>query len=580
MASSTTLCSPCSERNITKPSAFWCTECEEAICDDCREHHKVLKATRSHELITIDRYKSLPSFITDILQSCTYHNEKYQHYCVAHALPMCFKCIQEHQKCNVIPLDEVTKNAKTSGHFQDLETRLIYLLHNIDLIKKDRKANLDSIEEGKTGHLTEIKHIRNQINKHLDTLEKEIKQDLEKKECQCKKNIQKVLASVKVKEDLITEYQTNLQSIKQHASDLQTVLVMREIEMKVFENEQYLQSLVETNKLDLVDLTCKVEQGVLSIINKLKSFGSIEINKKSRNIRLIRAKDRQAQLQVTPTKSIYDVKLTLHKTITTDGKVMRGCCTSGNGEYFFMDHYEKGPIVIASDGVFKYDMLLHPDFGFDITRIDDKTVAITSGDSFKKPGIDIIDTERRQKIKFIGLPSRSYGFTCDHDSLFVCVEGHGIFKINIMDNISSQVISCNLPSLSYVSVFANKIYYTIDNDHSVVCCDRNGSRVWRFKDTSVLKNPRGITLDNSGNVFVVSQTKSNVVIISNDGKLHRQILTKDDGLWESSAIFFDKQTSKLLVANNEETAYLYSVTTKKRKLLLKRSEKKISQFRK
>ncbi|CAG2229937.1 unnamed protein product [Mytilus edulis] len=157
MASSTNLCGPCSERNITKPSAFWCTECEEAICDDCREHHKVLKATRSHELITIDRYKSLPSFITDILQSCTYHNEKYQHYCVAHALPMCFKCIQEHQKCNVIPLDEVTKNAKTSGHFQDLETRLIYLLQNTDRIKKDRKANLVSIAEQKELHLAEIK---------------------------------------------------------------------------------------------------------------------------------------------------------------------------------------------------------------------------------------------------------------------------------------------------------------------------------------------------------------------------------------------------------------------------------------
>ncbi|XP_071150545.1 E3 ubiquitin-protein ligase TRIM71-like [Mytilus edulis] len=247
MASSTTRCSPCSERHITKPSAYWCLECEEAICDDCQEHHKVFKATRGHELIPSDNFKSLPSFITDIQQSCLYHNKKYQQYCVAHALPICFKCIKEHQKCNVIPLGEVANNAKTSGQLQDLETRLTDLLQNIDRIQKVRKANLVSIEEMKEIRLAEIQQIRNQINKHLDKLDKEIKQDLEKKECQCKKNIHKILTSVIEKENVIIEHQTNLQSSKQHASGLQTFLGMRDIEhveVKVFENVQFLLSLI------------------------------------------------------------------------------------------------------------------------------------------------------------------------------------------------------------------------------------------------------------------------------------------------------------------------------------------------
>ncbi|XP_071150536.1 RING finger protein 207-like [Mytilus edulis] len=250
MATNTTFCGPCSERHITKPSANWCTECEEAICDDCKEHHKVFKATRGHELIPIDKYKSLPSFITDIQQSCTNHKEKYQQYCVGHALPICLKCIKEHQKCNGIPLEEVTNNATTSGHFQDLETRLIDLLQNIDRIKKNRKANLKSIEEMKELHLAEIQQIRHQINKNLDILEKEIKQDLEKKECQCKTNIQQMLSSVKEKKNLITEYQTTLQGIKQHGSNLQLFLVMKDIEVKVLENEQFLQSLIERKQIE------------------------------------------------------------------------------------------------------------------------------------------------------------------------------------------------------------------------------------------------------------------------------------------------------------------------------------------
>ncbi|XP_071150540.1 uncharacterized protein [Mytilus edulis] len=201
MATSTTLSGPCLERHVTKQSTNWCLECEEAICYDCLDHHKVSKDTRRHELITLAKYKSLPSFITDIQQACIYQKEKYQQYCVAHALPICFKCIKEHQKCNVILLYEFTNNAKKSGHFQDLETRLMDLLQNIDRIKRDRKANLESIEARKELHLLEIQQIRNQINKHLNKLKKEIKQDLEKKECQCKGNIQNILSSVKEKDN-------------------------------------------------------------------------------------------------------------------------------------------------------------------------------------------------------------------------------------------------------------------------------------------------------------------------------------------------------------------------------------------
>ncbi|XP_071149179.1 uncharacterized protein [Mytilus edulis] len=561
MATSTALCGPCSERHITKQSTYWCSECEEAICDDCQEHHKVLKATRSHQLIPIDKYKSLPSCITDIQQSCTYHNEKYQQYCAAHALPICLKCIKEHQKCNVIHIDEVINNAKTSGHFQDLETRLMDLLQNIDKVKKDRTANLSNIEEKKERQLVEIQKIRIQINKHLDILEKEIEQDLEKKVSQRKNNIQKLLSEVKVKEDLITEYQNNLQSVKQHASDLQTFLVMRNIEVKVFENEQYLQSLVETNQFEPIELVFKVEPGVLSILNSLKSFGSIEIKKKSSNIRLFRAKDMQAQLQATPTKTIDDLKLILQKTITTGGVNIRGCCISVNGEYFFTDSdLRKRLNVIASDGKFKFDMLLDPSYGYDITIINEKTIAITSGDSSKHIGIDIIDIESRKKIKFISLPDRPWGITRDQDSLFVCVERRGIYRVNTLDYTTSQLISWNFSGSTYVSVFAEKIYYTDRYDHSVVCCDRKGSHVWRFKEESVLKKPRGITVDKEGNVFLVGQHSSNVVIISNDGKHHRQILTKIQGLSEPFAIFFDKQTGKLLLANTRKNAFLYSVT--------------------
>ncbi|CAC5384142.1 unnamed protein product [Mytilus coruscus] len=566
MASNTSICGICSLRQITKTCKHWCPECEEGICDECKEHHKLLKATRSHKPIPISNIRSIPSFITDIQQSCIYHNEQYQQYCVEHALPICFKCINDHHKCNVTTLEKVTNNVKTSEQFLDLESRLDDILQNIDRIKKDRYSNVNKIEEMKTQLVKEIRQKRAEINKHLENLEKQVIKDLEAKEWQCKESIQKVLSSVIEKETMISQCQTNFQSIKQYASDLQTFLGIREIEVKVYKNEQYLQSLIEAKSLEQLDLVWKVDPFVQSILNSLKNFGSTEMKTKTSNIEFTRAKDKQAQLQVVTTKkTIDDVKLILQKEITiitTDGSNIRGCCMSEEGDFLYTDYQfvDASLIVIGSDNRLKYEILLDPCNGFDITLIDEKIVAISSGASQNKTDIDFIDIKTGSNVKSIELPGSLWGITHYHDSLFVCVEGRGIYKVNTLDYASTHVISCILPSYSYVAVFSGKIYYTNYKDNSVECCDSNGSHVWTFKNELVLNEPEGIAVDNNGNVYVVGISSSNVIIISSDGKHHKQILTKNDGLCSPSAIFLDKDNRKVLVANIEKTAFVYDIS--------------------
>lgn len=194
----------------------------------------------------------------------------------------------------------------------------------------------------------------------------------------------------------------------------------------------------------------------------------------------IRLKNKQAQLQVVTTKkTIVDVKLILQKEITTDVTNIWGCFISEQGNLLFTDHQNKNVslTVIASDNTLKDRMSLDQSWGFDITMIDDKTVAITTGGNEEKIGVNIIDIKICSKVKFINIPGRTWGITRDHNSLFVCVEESGIYKINTLDFTTSHVTSCNLPTFSKVSVFSDKIYYTNNMDHSVVCCDQNGSRV-------------------------------------------------------------------------------------------------------
>jgi hypothetical protein len=55
-------------------------------------------------------------------------------------------------------------------------------------------------------------------------------------------------------------------------------------------------------------------------------------------------------------------------------------------------------------------------------------------------------------------------------------------------------------------------------------CDLHGTTQWEFKDTRVLKGPVGISVDNDGNVYAVCFHSDKVVVISSDGKRHRQLL--------------------------------------------------------
>lgn len=134
-----------------------------------------------------------------------------------------------------------------------------------------------------------------EINKHLDNLERIIVKDLEEKECQSKERIKRVISFVKENETIISQCQTNFLSIKQYASDLQTFLGITEIEMKVYENEQYLHSLVEDKSLKQVELVWKEDPAMHCILSSLRNFGSIELKTQTSNIEFTGAKDKQAQ---------------------------------------------------------------------------------------------------------------------------------------------------------------------------------------------------------------------------------------------------------------------------------------------
>ncbi|CAC5399689.1 unnamed protein product [Mytilus coruscus] len=570
MATNTSVCAICDLRHVTSRSIHWCPECEEALCSDCSEHHSLSKGTRSHKTIPISQYQSLPTFVTDIQQFCKYHNEKYQQYCMKHECPICYKCIKEHGKCTeVIPLEDVMGEIKSSELFRELKQSLGDVLENIKIIRGDREDNVQSIRSQKKKITMEIDSIKTRINQHLDKLKESLMKELELVYDNYKYRIQSIISSLGDQEDEIKRCSTELENITKYASDLQTFLGMRNIQSKVTDNEKRLRSMIEKQSVDNVDLRLSINDKIHDIFKSIKKFGSIIIKKSpSACITIPIQKTRQAQISApNRMQSINTISVYIKQKLHTACYWPSGCSRTRTGRFFFTDYGTSllKLVSLNSQGKTDYEINLSTSFSsFDVVCDDENTVAVTTGhpeDVRQRHdlGICFVDLTKKKVTQFFALPGYPYGITYNGTSLICCVKNKNIHIVSCTDNSITTIPNTVLPMFSYVATYADKILYTNPDRHKVFCCCYDGTPVWEFNDC-ILETPRGITVDDRGNVFVAGCYSSNVIVISADGKQFKQILNKENGLNKPNAIFFDKLRNQLLVTNNSSIANLYDIT--------------------
>ncbi|CAC5382921.1 unnamed protein product [Mytilus coruscus] len=341
MATNTSVCSICDLRHVTSSSKLWCPECEEALCPECSEYHSLSKGTRSHKTIPISQYQSLPTFVTEIQQFCLYHNEKYQQYCIKHECPICYKCIKEHGNCNeVVPLEDVCSEVKTSELFRDLEQSLKDVLENIKRFQKDKEENFKYFQTQMKDIPIEIDRIKTQIKQHLDKLKKEFLTELEQVHNTNNGRIQSIISSLNDQQNEISNYSTELENIKKYASDLQTFLGMREIQSKVINNERLLKSKMGNKSLFNLNIQLVKDDKIQEILTSVKKFGSILIREiPSANTYMVNKKTGQAQIHV-PNKiqSINNISVKFNQKVYSQYEETKECSITPQGLLLFIDN--------------------------------------------------------------------------------------------------------------------------------------------------------------------------------------------------------------------------------------------------
>ncbi|CAG2231474.1 unnamed protein product [Mytilus edulis] len=326
-----------------------------------------------------------------------------------------------------------------------------------------------------------------------------------------------LMASLEKKEKEIGECQNSLLNIKKHATDLQMFLSIKQIE--------------EDN-----------------IISDIRSFGEVRIESNPCDIVLIKKKARQAQLMIpiVQTKSIENIKPTIHKTIDTQGSYVYGCCILPDDRLVFTYYSARQLKVFSNKGSKDFEVEM-PSNPFDILYIrEDNTLTVSTDTPCT---ITIINLETKQIMKSIALDSNIYGIALKDNKLIYSGNDKGIRMINLNDESICDIVREKMPSDCYTATFRDNIYHTNNQKNTVTCYNLQGKLQWTFHYESVLQTPHGIDVDNDGNVFVVGYISNNVVVISSDGKRHRKLLTVSDGLDCPMSLHYSGTTNQLLVAN-------------------------------
>ena len=105
-------CEVCDDKH---PAIFWCFNCEEDMCKDAAEFHTRSKATRDHQLISLESATAT--------ELCSKHSEPFRLFDKACGHVVCSGCIKlDHQGHNCLSLAEAA--SKCRQEMQELATKV------------------------------------------------------------------------------------------------------------------------------------------------------------------------------------------------------------------------------------------------------------------------------------------------------------------------------------------------------------------------------------------------------------------------------------------------------------------------
>lgn len=545
-------CDPCSGEGKSLTAIRFCSDCEERLCKDCVEYHRKFKATKSHHLMDLTSIGQLN--IPKTKNFCEVHLDiPLDFYCTQHDIVCCRACIpSSHQSCKeVFPLEVASKHIKKSSLFEDTLKEWQNIGKTIDHLKQDRKHNVDELEMVESAILVEIGKWKNNLIKQITTSEEKLKTDLANAK---KKNIDQLRKDnneISELNTVVLEKKQELEFLKEHGSNNQLYLTLRE-------QERGVQNIVK----QLQEMTLSYKKVVLKFEKArditITSSGSILETKEPCDVQHSPLKFQQAQVQPERVKTLstFQTEISQQLSFSHRQNITDFAVTIDNKVFFcnfFTGLHEMYVCNIYEDKLTQNTTLSLPSqpYGVSIiTGTDTAFITLPYASS-----VQCINTKDLKIDKSIQVGKGWYGISTSDNFLAIGKQD----EIRIVKQ-NGEIVKTIVLSDGVIGVVCS-LYYN-HHDDSIIYRKRGEVRRIQLDGTVVyqyeVSGESGLAVDAQGNVYVSYIENNEIRRLLPDGRIRDVVLTGNDGIEKPYAIAFNTSVTKLIVTNTKGLVQIFN----------------------
>lgn len=586
------MCDACKRVHASDIAYWWCGECSENLCHECRKYHEKMKTTASHSMISVEEYLKLKPEITLQPIHCNKHNRPIDLYCINHDIALCRLCMTEHHRgcLKLLPIEDAAQNFRKSLHLNQTIESLENMRETLQRLAEDRLETISDIEQSEKIVKEKISSVRDRIVKHIDTLHEHIQEEVSSI---C---FQKIL-QLKRQHNEITEQQEtnrlwakNIDTMITMSSDLHLFLMSqkyREIRkgQEVFVNENQRQSLRYHISYHEAE----------NMFGSIKSFGQINVTTTQSKVvlpadepmpskyfplDLSRLRVREGStLPPLPVSRItnrtrYSRTTMGTKSLKPDNfrlkKKIEIPKSRKNLDYVWITGIVYVPttnkILVCNRN--DTHMYLYDDFGRKLKDIPLATrpwgITLLLGTQSA-----VVTLPEIKAIQFINIvtfaPAKTANVgvwcagitTVNHQLIIGC---DGCFKILDASGSLKHTVPVTGGRIWYIHACLNGTIVYSDTC-KVYGVTIDGGEVFRYEGPD-MDCSEGITTDYNDNIYVAGRDSNDIHQLSINGELLRIILSKSDGLVKPYALHFRRKAKQLYASFDGKFIALYDVKSR------------------
>ncbi|XP_052217330.1 uncharacterized protein LOC127835101 isoform X4 [Dreissena polymorpha] len=536
-------CEPCMKANIAKAATVLCKDCNEYLCETCRNPHVVYKGGK-HDVVSIQDKES-STVVVDMKgkDKCSEHGKGFEFYCEDHLKLCCTTCIIAHGKCD--KWDEIASISRQKGaQLHGLKQSLLKLKSDADTIVAECKQTEEELNASIADLSKDLDEVKDRMIKLFDAAKRGLLTEANALKSEEGKKLSKMQSvTTNVMEEL-NQLLPMCSSLADHGTPQQMFIFSKQVE----ERNKTIESKINEQRMTEVSskVTLAYTEELWSILEMGTKFMKVNLERRGNPSSI------SSLSQSRPVTLELIVSLNLPKSEDNEREpLLSGLDFLSDGRLVALDNLNK-KCMILNEGLRRlgppYTLKSYPK---DVAVLSNSEIVVTCFECllFLSVSSDNVISLTRQ----IKTSSSFSSICCKTPTQMVVSTSDDIRNVRMIsvDGVETDFQQVEFPKKTYK--LGDRLSAYVQSKNTLVLTDYYANTVYMYdtvKGTSVtignIQKPRSACVGPGDTVMVCSENKNSVVHLT----VHGDFLgTYTVGMKYPCSICVSRDRARLAVSN-------------------------------